>query len=104
MRLMCLTPNNSLGSSVSGIASLAEYLNLRYLVTVFYRLEHPSNGRLGSLGDGSQLQYWSYSDVVPLDIVSSESFTRYEVTAPLATHFLDGKPYLTRDSNPEPLG
>jgi hypothetical protein len=30
-----------------------------------------------------------YSDVLPLNIVSSESFTRHEMPALLATHFVD---------------
>jgi hypothetical protein len=39
--LMCSTPNNSMGV-LNGIRPLAErfvYLNFRYLVAVFYRLE-----------------------------------------------------------------
>jgi hypothetical protein len=50
--LMCLTPNNSLGD-LSGIAPLAErfvYLNFRYLVAVFYRLDHPLKRRLETRG------------------------------------------------------
>jgi hypothetical protein len=47
--LMCSTPNNSLGV-LSGIVPLAErfvYLNFRYLVAVFYRLDHPKKRNLG---------------------------------------------------------
>jgi hypothetical protein len=42
-KVQCSTPDNSMGV-LSGIAPLAErfvYLNLRYLVVVFYCLDHP---------------------------------------------------------------
>jgi hypothetical protein len=40
------------------------YLNVRYLVAVFYRLDHPLKRRLETLKEL----------VLPLNIVSSESF------------------------------
>jgi hypothetical protein len=49
--LMCLTPKNSLGV-LSVIAPLAErsvYLNLRFLVAVICRLDHPFMKRLETL-------------------------------------------------------
>jgi hypothetical protein len=82
--LMCLTPNHSLGV-LSGIAPLAKrfvYPSLRYLVVVFYRLDHPLKRRLETL---SELNLGrcivGYSDVLPLNVVSSESVL-------LAAHFV----------------
>jgi hypothetical protein len=49
--LMCSTPKNSLGV-ISGMAPLVErfvYLNLRYLVAVFYRLDQSLKRRLETL-------------------------------------------------------
>jgi hypothetical protein len=67
--LMCLTPNNSLGV-LSGIAPLAERficLNFRYLDHVLKRrLETLRELNLGRCTAG-------YSDVLPLNVVSSES-------------------------------
>jgi hypothetical protein len=51
--LMSSTLNNSLGV-LNGIAPLAErfvYLNFRYLVAVFYRVDHPLKRRLETLGE-----------------------------------------------------
>jgi hypothetical protein len=79
--LMCSTPNNALGD-FSGIAPLAERfvnLNFRYLVVVFYRFDHPLKRRLEILSE---------LNVSPLNIVSSESFTRHDFPALLATHFV----------------
>jgi hypothetical protein len=72
LELMCSTPNNSLGV-LSGIAPLAErflYLNFRYLVAVFYCLDHPLKRRLETLRElnlGRCIA--SYSDVLPLAVV-----------------------------------
>jgi hypothetical protein len=74
------TPNNCLGV-LSGIPSLAErfeYLNFRYLVATFCRLGHPLRERLEvleALNIGRCIK--GYSDVLSLDIVPSESFTRH---------------------------
>jgi hypothetical protein len=91
--LMCSTPNNSLGV-LSGMAPLAErfvYLNFRYLVAVFYRLDHPLKRRLETLRELSLGRCIAgYSDVLPLNIVASESFTRQDLPALLATHFVSG--------------
>jgi hypothetical protein len=72
--LMCLTLNNSL-AVLSGIAPLAGrfvYLNFRYFVAVFYRLDHPIKRRpLGSWIWVAVLR------VIPMFchyIVASESF------------------------------
>jgi hypothetical protein len=49
--LLCSTPKTSLGV-LSGMALLAErfmYLNFRYLVAVFYRLDHPLKRRLETM-------------------------------------------------------
>jgi hypothetical protein len=82
LRLMYSTPNNSLGV-FSGKAPLAErfvYLNFRYLVVVFYRLDHPLKRRLETLRELnlSHCIAW-YSDVLPLNVVLSESFTRHDL-------------------------
>jgi hypothetical protein len=78
----------------SGIPPLAErfaYLNFRYIVAGFYRLGHPLRERLGMLGAlnmGRCIR--GYSDVLSLDIVPSESFTRHELPAVLGTLLVDG--------------
>jgi hypothetical protein len=49
--LMCSNPKNSLGV-LSGMAPPAErfvYLNFRYFMVVFYRLDHPLKRRLETL-------------------------------------------------------
>jgi hypothetical protein len=69
--LMCSTPN-SLGV-LSSIAPLAErfvYLNFRYLVAVFNRLDHSLKRRL-------ETRIAGYSDVLPLNVLPL-----------LATHFV----------------
>jgi hypothetical protein len=71
LELMCSTPNNSLGV-LSGIAPLAErflYMNFRYLVAVFYCLDHPLKRRLETLRElnlGRCIA--SHSDVFPLAV------------------------------------
>jgi hypothetical protein len=86
--LMRSTPNNCLGV-LSGIPPLAErftYLNFSYLVAAFYRLGYPLRERLGVLGAlnlGHCIK--GYSDVLSLDIVPSESFTRHELPALVAS-------------------
>jgi hypothetical protein len=49
--LMCSTPNNSLVvlSSIAPLPKIFVYLNVRYLVAVFYRLNHPLKSRLETL-------------------------------------------------------
>jgi hypothetical protein len=90
--LMGSTPNNCLGV-LSGIPPLAErfaFLNFRYLVAAFYLLGHPLRARLGVLGAlnmGRCIR--GYFDVVSLDIVPSESFTRHELPALLGTPLVD---------------
>jgi hypothetical protein len=78
LRLMCSTINSSL-EVLNGIAPLAErfvYLNLRYLVAVLYRLDHPLKKKLQTLNELNMGRcIVGYSDVLPLNIVSSESFT-----------------------------
>jgi hypothetical protein len=86
---MCSTPHNSL-RVLSGIAHLAErfvYLNFRYLVAVFYRLDHPLKRRLETLGE-LNLDHCiaGYSDFLPLNVVPSESFTRHDLPALLVAH------------------
>jgi hypothetical protein len=87
------TPNNCLGV-LSGIPPLAErfsYLNFRYLVAAFYRLEHPLKEMLGLLRALSMCRcIKGYSDVLSLDIVPSESFKRYELPAILGIPLVDG--------------
>jgi hypothetical protein len=82
-----LTPNNSL-EAVSGIAPLTEkivYLNLRYLVLVFYRLDLPLKIRIEILKELNLGRCIAgYSDVLTLNIVSSESFTRHDLPALMA--------------------
>jgi hypothetical protein len=66
-------------------------LNFRYLVAAFYRLGHPLRERLevlGALNIGRCIK--KYSDVLSLDIVSSESFTWHELPALLGTPLVDG--------------
>jgi hypothetical protein len=68
------------------------YLNFRYLVAVFYRLEHPLKRRLLILRERRELNLGrciaGYSDVLPRNIVLSESFTQHDLPALLATHFV----------------
>jgi hypothetical protein len=68
------------------------YLNFRYLFAAFYRLGHPLRERLGVLRALS-LSYCikEYSDVLSLDIVPSESFTRHELSALLGTPLACGE-------------
>jgi hypothetical protein len=73
LRLMYSTPNHSLGL-FSGIAPIAERFQRR-----IETLKELNMGRCIA----------GYSNVWPLNIVSSESFTRYELPALLATHFVD---------------
>jgi hypothetical protein len=91
MLLICSTSNNSLGV-LSGIAPLAERfvcLNFRYFVAVFYRLDHTLKRRLETLEELNLSHCIAgYSDVLPLNIVSSESFTRHDLPAFLPTHFV----------------
>jgi hypothetical protein len=64
-----------------------EYLNFRYLVVVFYRLDHPLKRRLETLRElNLDRCIAGYSDVLPLNIVLS--FTRHDLPALLATHFV----------------
>jgi hypothetical protein len=81
---------NSLGI-LSGIAPLAErfvYLNFRCFVAVFYRLDHPLEKRLETLRELNLGRCIAgYCDVLPLNIVSSASFTRHDLPALLASHF-----------------
>jgi hypothetical protein len=82
--LMGSKRNNCLGV-LSGIPPLAErfaYLNFRYLVAAFYRLGHPLREKLGVLGALNIGRcVGGYSDVLSLDKVPSESFTRNELPA-----------------------
>jgi hypothetical protein len=48
-------------------------------VVVFYRLDHPLKRRFETLKDRC---IPSYSDVLPLKIISSESLTRHKASAP----------------------
>jgi hypothetical protein len=84
LELMCSTPNNSLWV-LSGIVPQAErfvYLNFRYLVVVFYRLDHPLKRRLETLKEVNlSCCTVGYSDVLPLNIASSESSARQELPA-----------------------
>jgi hypothetical protein len=77
---MCSTSNNRLGD-----------LKFRYfLMVVFYQLGHPLKKRLETqkeLNMGRCIA--GYFDVFPLNIVSSETFTRYKLPALLATRFVD---------------
>jgi hypothetical protein len=74
--LMCSTPKNSLGilSDITPLAERFVYLNFKYLVAVFYRLEHPLKKRLKTLRELGRC-IAGYSDVLPLIIVASELFT-----------------------------
>jgi hypothetical protein len=86
--LMCSTPKNSLGF-LSGIPSLPErfvYLNSRYLVAVFYRLGHPLREKLKDLRTMNMSRcIQGYSNVLSMDIIPPESFTRHELSAFLGT-------------------
>jgi hypothetical protein len=88
LRFMCLTPNNSLGV-LSGIAERFVYLNFRYLVAVFYLLDHPLKRRLETLRKLNLGRCIAgYSDVLPMNVVSSQSFTQHDLPALLAAHFV----------------
>jgi hypothetical protein len=86
-------PKNCLGV-LSGIPALTErfaYLNFRYLVAAFYRLGHLLRERLGVLGALNMSRHIrGYSDVLSLDIVPSESFTRHELPALVGTLLVEG--------------
>jgi hypothetical protein len=89
---MCLTPNNSQGV-LSGIEPLVErfvYLNFRYFVVVFYRLDHPLKRRLDTLRKLNLGRCTAgYSDVLQLNVVSPELFTRHDLPALyLSAHFV----------------
>jgi hypothetical protein len=89
--LMCSTPNKSLGV-LRGIAPLAErfvYLHFRYLEAVFYRLDHPLKRRLETLRELNLGRCIAgFFELLSLNIFSSESFTRHDFPALLATHFV----------------
>jgi hypothetical protein len=74
------------------MAPLAErfvYLNLRYLVADFYRLDHHLKRRLENLRELNLGRCnVGYSDVVPLNIVSTGSFTWLDLPALMTTHFV----------------
>jgi hypothetical protein len=64
-------------------------LNFRYLIEVFYRLDHPLKRRHETLRElNLDRCIAGYSDVLPLNIVSSGPFTRHNLPALLATHFV----------------
>jgi hypothetical protein len=66
---------------VSHTAERFVYLNFRYLVVFFYRVDHPLELNLDrSIAD--------YSDVLPLNIASSESFTRHDFPALLGSQII----------------
>jgi hypothetical protein len=90
--LMGSTPNNCLGvlSDIPPLAERFAYLNYRYLVAAFYQLGHPLRERLeklGALNKGRCIE--RYSDVLSLNIVPPESFTRHELPAHLGTPLVD---------------
>jgi hypothetical protein len=59
-------------------------------VAVLYRLDHPLKRRLKTLRELNLGRCIAgYSDVLPLNIVSSESFTRHGFAALLASHFVE---------------
>jgi hypothetical protein len=65
------------------------YLNFRYFVAVFYRLDHSLKKRLKTLRElNLGLLIAGYSDVLPLNIVLSKSFTQHNLMTLLATHFV----------------
>jgi hypothetical protein len=87
------TPKNCLDvlGGIPPIAKRFAYLNFRYLAAAFYRLGHPLRERLGMLGAlnvGRCIR--GYSDVLSLDIVPSEYFTRHELPALLGTPLVEG--------------
>jgi hypothetical protein len=70
------------------VAERFVYLNFKYLVAVFC-LDHPLKKRLKTLRQLNLGRYIaSYFDVLPLNIVLSESFTRHDLPALLASHFV----------------
>jgi hypothetical protein len=72
------------------IADNIVYVHFRYLLEVFYRLDHPLKRRLETLKELNMSRCIAgYSDVLPLNIISSDSFTRHELPALLATNFVD---------------
>jgi hypothetical protein len=91
--LMGSTPNNFLGV-FSGIPPLAErfaYLNFRYYVAAFFRLDQPLRRRLVVLRPLNMGRYIKGCfDVLSLDIVPPESFTLQELPALLGTPLVDG--------------
>jgi hypothetical protein len=65
-------------------------LNFRYLVAVLYRLDDPLKRRLETLRELNLGRCVAgYSNVLPLNIVSSESFTQHGFAALLASHFVE---------------
>jgi hypothetical protein len=73
LRLMCSTPNNNMGL-VSGLTPLAKRFETRPETLKKLNMGHCIAG---------------YSNVLPLNIVSSESFTWHGWLALMATHFVD---------------
>jgi hypothetical protein len=64
---------------VSPLAERFVYLNFIYLVVVFDRFDHPLELNLDRcIAD--------YSDVLPLNIASSKSFTRHDLLVLLGSH------------------
>jgi hypothetical protein len=88
LALMGSTRNNYL-CVLSDIPPLAErfaYLNFRYLVSAFYRLDHPLKEgleKLRALNMGRCIE--RYSDVLSLNIVPLENSMRHELPALLGT-------------------
>jgi hypothetical protein len=71
--------------TVAAFIDIFAYLNFKYLVAAFYRLGHLLRERLGVLGALNMGHcIGGYSDVLLLDIVPSESFTRH------GTHLVEG--------------
>jgi hypothetical protein len=65
------------------------YLNFRYLVAVFYRLDHSIKKRLETLRELNLGRYIAgFSVVLPLNIVYSVLFTRHDLPALLATNYV----------------
>jgi hypothetical protein len=65
-------------------------LNFRYLGAVFSRLGHPLKKKLETLKKLNMGRCIAgYSNILPLNIVSSESFTLHELPLLLVGYFVD---------------
>jgi hypothetical protein len=90
--LMTSTPNNSLGvlSGITPLQTRIRYLNFRYFVAAFGKIGHPLKEKLRILESlNSRRTFTSFEAVNQLNIVETESFTKYNFKALLIEPEID---------------